>query len=306
MRTLSKSTQGNFALGLVLLVGFAWSIESQTLNVSVSSTGRILSGGPSVEDARQALQNRIEQQAEGRIRLVSFNSTTTRAADVELDGRSFYQMEFTAVIEFIEPCRWAIRYGGRPLSFKCLKPSEKSQLAGEMPEHIIEIREKGERFSVPGSVCFWPGEKGWALAGFGSAGRPEKAFDAQAKACVTNLKQVGLAFRVWAVDHDDQYPFNLSTNAGGSRELCRVGQDGFDENAACHLRLLAQELGSPQLLVCPGDSARKAAASFQSLQRTNVSYLFRSGNEVNDTNTQEVLGRCPIHGIVLRADGTVQ
>jgi hypothetical protein len=60
---------------------------------------------------------------------------------------------------------------------------------------------------------------------------------------VTNLKQVGLAFRVWAVDHDDQYPFNLSTNAGGSRELCRIGQDGFDENAACHLRLLAQELG---------------------------------------------------------------
>jgi hypothetical protein len=159
VRTLSKSTQGNFTLGLVLLVGFAWSVESQTLNVAVSSTGTILSRGPSVEDARQALQTRIEQEAEGRIRLVSFNSITTREADAELDGHLFCQMEFTALIEFVEPCRWALRYGGRPLSFKCLKPGEKDPLASETPEHIIEIRDKGERFSVPGSVWFSPARR---------------------------------------------------------------------------------------------------------------------------------------------------
>jgi hypothetical protein len=237
---------------------------------------------------------------------VSFNPATTREADVELEGRSFCQMEFTAVIEFVEPCRWAIRFGGRPLSFKCLKPGEKNSKASEMPGQIIEVREKGERFSVPGSVWFRPAEKGWTLAGFGSAGQPEKAFDAQAKQCVANLKQVGLAFRVWALDHDDHYPFNLSTNGGGSRELCRIGQNGFDENAAFHLRLLAQELGRPQLLICPGDSARKAAASFPSLQPTNISYLFRSGAQVDETNAQEVLARCPIHGTILRADGGVQ
>jgi len=29
--------------------------------------------------------------------------------------------------------------------------------------------------------------------------------------CVSNLKQVGLAFRIWANEHDDKYPFNFAT-----------------------------------------------------------------------------------------------
>ena len=30
--------------------------------------------------------------------------------------------------------------------------------------------------------------------------------------CVNNLKQIGLAFRVWALDHEDAYPMAVSTN----------------------------------------------------------------------------------------------
>jgi len=50
--------------------------------------------------------------------------------------------------------------------------------------------------------------------------------------CINNLKQVGLSFRQWALDHGDQYPFNVSTNAGGTMELYAVGSGGFDNNAA--------------------------------------------------------------------------
>src|SRR5215469_11253091 len=117
MRTLSKSVKDELVLWLLLLAGFAFSVEGQPLSVAVTSTGTIISGGPSAEDARHALQTRIEQQAEGQIRLVNFNPTATREADVELEGHSFWKMEFTAVIEFVEPCRWAIRFGGKPLSF---------------------------------------------------------------------------------------------------------------------------------------------------------------------------------------------
>ncbi len=33
--------------------------------------------------------------------------------------------------------------------------------------------------------------------------------------CVNNLKQIGIAFRTWALDNADKYPCNVGTNAGG-------------------------------------------------------------------------------------------
>jgi hypothetical protein len=98
----------------------------------------------------------------------------------------------------------------------------------------------------------------------------------------------------------------VSTNAGGSREFCLIGKDGFDQNAALHLRLLAGALDTPQALVCPGDASRKPALNLRSLQATNISYQLRTGATVDETNAQEVLARCPIHGLVLRVDGSIE
>jgi len=41
--------------------------------------------------------------------------------------------------------------------------------------------------------------------------------------CVNNLKQVGLAFRIFANDNGEQYPFNVSTTNGGAKELVGPG-----------------------------------------------------------------------------------
>lgn len=109
-----------------------------------------------------------------------------------------------------------------------------------------------------------------------------------------------------ANDNGDHYPFNVSTNAGGTLEFCRAGQGGVDQNAAQHLRLLADALGSPQILVCPGDASRKAAVDFKSLQTTNISYQLRTGPTVDESHPQEILVRCPIHGSTLRTDGSIQ
>ncbi len=35
---------------------------------------------------------------------------------------------------------------------------------------------------------------------------------AQSIACMNNMKQLGLALRIYANDHGDQFPFNVSTN----------------------------------------------------------------------------------------------
>lgn len=124
--------------------------------------------------------------------------------------------------------------------------------------------------------------------------------------CVSNLKQIGLAFREWSLDNDDRFPCNVSTNAGGAMEFSAVGRDGFDRNAARHFQVLSNELNTPKILVCPEDKARKPAADFVNLQAGNVTYQLRSGTNVSEANPREVLAVCPVDGNILYCDGTVK
>jgi len=86
--------------------------------------------------------------------------------------------------------------------------------------------------------------------------------------CVNNVKQSGLAFRLWAGDNNDKFPMQVSTNAGGTMEL--VGS-GF---AYPHFQAMSNELSTPKILVCPNDSQRVSAANFNAaLSDANVSYF---------------------------------
>jgi len=124
--------------------------------------------------------------------------------------------------------------------------------------------------------------------------------------CQNNMRQVGLAFKVWALEHNDRFPFNVSTNSGGTLELCTPGDDGFEKNALAHFRVISNELGTPNLLVCPNDSSKQAASSFSDLQPGNITYQLRTGKDVDSENPQEVLAVCPIHGNKLFCDGNVR
>jgi len=128
---------------------------------------------------------------------------------------------------------------------------------------------------------------------------------AEGMRCANNMKMIGLSFRTWALDHNDRFPFNVSTNQGGTLELCAPGPDGFDKNAAMHFLVMSNELNSPSILVCPADK-RPAAMDWEHLGAANVTYQVRSGEGVTDANPQQVLAVCPIHNNVLRADGSVQ
>jgi hypothetical protein len=123
--------------------------------------------------------------------------------------------------------------------------------------------------------------------------------------CANNLKQIGLAFKTWAIDHDGQLPFQRSTNDGGTMELCARGSDGFDTNAPLHFQVMSNELSTPLILLCPKDRSRKPAPDFQHLQAANVTYEMRSGTNLTEEHPQEVLVRCPIHGNILHWDGSV-
>jgi len=125
--------------------------------------------------------------------------------------------------------------------------------------------------------------------------------------CVNNLKQIGLAFRLWAIDHDGQFPFNVSTNSGGTLQFYAVDEDGFARDPAIHFQVMSNELTLPKILVCPQDRSRKVATSFAGLRSENLSYRMCSGTKLSEaTAPREVLMVCPFDGNILYCDGTVK
>lgn len=85
--------------------------------------------------------------------------------------------------------------------------------------------------------------------------------------CVNNLKQIGLAARVWSGDNYDKYPMEVSTTNGGAMEL--QGQ-----NAWIYYLVMSNELSTPKILICPQDAERpKAATNFSADLKNKISYF---------------------------------
>ena len=98
--------------------------------------------------------------------------------------------------------------------------------------------------------------------------------------CVNNLKQMGVAFRTWALDNGDKYPAQVSITNGGTMELVDSGV------VYAHFQVMSNELSTPKILVCPEDAVRQrwTATTFASAtpgtpncipfsSNTNVSYF---------------------------------
>lgn len=103
---------------------------------------------------------------------------------------------------------------------------------------------------------------------------------AQRIQCVNNLKQDGLAFRIWEGDHDDKFPMAVSNKLGGTLEWVPGG------NAFRHFQVMSNELNTPKILVCPADT-RQPAADFEHLQNINISYFV--GLDASDADPQMLL-----------------
>src|SRR5258706_1380047 len=86
--------------------------------------------------------------------------------------------------------------------------------------------------------------------------------------CNCNLKQVGLAFKLWAGDHQEKFPMQVSVTNGGTMEMVDSGKTFM------HFAAISNELSTPKVLVCPADRTRKRAADFcADLDNAKISYF---------------------------------
>ncbi|HXT42213.1 MAG TPA: hypothetical protein VN887_19555 [Candidatus Angelobacter sp.] len=106
---------------------------------------------------------------------------------------------------------------------------------------------------------------------------------AQSISCVNNLKQMGLAARIYASDHNDAYPPDILS--------------------------MKNELLTPKILVCPNDPnhAVVAALTWDNFDPSQSSYEYvtRGLTETTPGFEKKVLFRCRIHGHVCMGDGSV-
>ena len=70
--------------------------------------------------------------------------------------------------------------------------------------------------------------------------------------CVNNLKQIGIAFRLWANDNEGAFPWTVAMADGGSLN----SPDWTD-----HFRAASNELVTTKILACPTDKQRTALAA---------------------------------------------
>ena len=102
--------------------------------------------------------------------------------------------------------------------------------------------------------------------------------EAQSVQCVNNLKQIGLAARKWANDHQNVFPPDFIS--------------------------MKDELATPKILFCPADAAAIRVTEWSQLNPSSISYRFLNANG-NENDPTKLLAECPIHGHVVLSDDSV-
>ena len=97
--------------------------------------------------------------------------------------------------------------------------------------------------------------------------------------CVNNLKQVGLAARVWSGDNVGNFPMAVSVTNGGSRELME------SSGGWATFQVMSNELGAAKIVACPQDRRHSAAGNFTDFTSNNVSYFVDYDADVNNPQT---------------------
>ena len=86
--------------------------------------------------------------------------------------------------------------------------------------------------------------------------------------CASNLKQLGLAAKTWSLDNGGRFPWQVSTNEGGTLEIAA------SPAVFRHFLAMSNQVEEPKILVCPVDKDRQRSAAFaKGFTNSNLSYF---------------------------------
>jgi len=112
------------------------------------------SASPSASDAQKVLETKIQDEAQGRIKLVSFQKTNGQTRQIE--GVNVYHLEYQADIEFTANCKWVKSFDGS-LSLRTTPPPANALMDSD-PGPLMQA---GQHQTVNGAVDFEKTENGW-------------------------------------------------------------------------------------------------------------------------------------------------
>lgn len=101
--------------------------------------------------------------------------------------------------------------------------------------------------------------------------------------CVNNLKQLGLAMRIWEGDNGNKYPASMA--------------------------VMSNYLSTVKVLICPSDKSRQSnlSTSWADFSNDMSSYQYLAQPDDGDlTHPDRIMAICPIHHNYLLEDGSVQ
>jgi prepilin-type N-terminal cleavage/methylation domain-containing protein/prepilin-type processing-associated H-X9-DG protein len=102
--------------------------------------------------------------------------------------------------------------------------------------------------------------------------------------CMSNLKQNTLGIVMWMSDHNEKFPWQVTTTNGGSLEQITSGR------VAPHFQALSNYPANPRFLICPTDKKRHAGTNWSELQDTQISYFANLDAATNNPASVVLVG----------------
>ena len=98
--------------------------------------------------------------------------------------------------------------------------------------------------------------------------------------CKNNLKQIDIGFILFASDDHGQFPMEIPVADGGTKEFIYSG------HTFPHFEKLERYQVQTKTFICPFETNRQAAVSYEALDDLNLSYFVNGDASTNDPSIQ--------------------
>jgi prepilin-type N-terminal cleavage/methylation domain-containing protein/prepilin-type processing-associated H-X9-DG protein len=102
--------------------------------------------------------------------------------------------------------------------------------------------------------------------------------------CMNNLRQIDLGLLMFASDHQGRFPMQIPVTNGGTMEFI------YSEHTFPHFQKLKDFLLNPRCVICPFETNRQAAVSYEALNDLNISYFLNADASTNNPSQSILAG----------------